>query len=458
MKKITFFVFLLHSLYIFSQTTVTEIAYETDQNFVKITQLDNGNYLTFSHGITAAEPNGINVFSIDATDDSTTHVSECAQVYYPESHLFANGVHMFNDATGVVVMSQNNSGYGQTGIFKTYNGGLTWENKYNLPVDSGLDRITDLLFFDDSNGIALGSLFTESMIIKTTDGGENWSVIHTFPLHLEALSQTGEDSFMVIANKFVSYEPTMWKVFNFTEFGDSYEEISSIADDTKEVKKIQMLNSEVGYVSLYTWESLEYDYIYRTIDGGNSWVEISNFSEVMEERMKIQKLYFFNEQEGFVLAGDYCNDTSCYRGGSLLKTIDGGVNWTVEYKIAPSNHNFWDMALDNSIGEGYIVGGNISNAQGTIHKMVYEPFISLQDLIKIDYITLFPNPSSGTVTMQFDNLNTKASLQVYNTLGQLVLTEEINDISTKNYTFEKGTYIYRLISEDTFDIGTFIIQ
>lgn len=453
-------IFLFISFFSFAQTTVTQIASISDQNFVKIKQLANGNFLTFSHGITLAEPNGINVFRIDPADDSTTHISECAQVNYPAKYLFANGVHMFDENTGVVIMSQEFSGYGQTGIFKTYDGGLTWERKYSLPVDSGLDRISDMLFFDENIGVALGTFYTDSILLQTTDGGENWSTIQTFPTdHLQALSKTGTSSFIVIANTFVNYEPTLWKVIRFDNFGATYEEISSIPDATKEVKKVQMLNSEVGYISLFTWDSLEYDYIYRTIDGGYSWQEMSNFSDVMVERMKIQKLYFFNEQEGFVLAGDYCDENSCYRGGSLLKTIDGGQTWTVEFKIAPSNHNFWDMALDNSIGEGYIVGGNISNGEGTIHKVNYEAVgASIQDLIKKHYITLFPNPSSENVTMQFDNLTNSGTLQVFNTLGQLFLTEEIDEISTKTYSFRNGTYIYRFISQNTFDIGTFIIQ
>ena len=455
---IALFCILFISSYSFSQTTVTQVASFSDQNFVKITQLDNGEYLTFSHGITIAEPNGINVFSIDPTNNNTTHISECAQVDYPAKHLFANSVHMFNNETGVAVMSQNHSGYGPTGIFKTYDGGETWTRKYSLPVDSGLDRITDMLFFNENYGVALGSFYTESILLQTTDGGETWTSIQNFPTyHLQALSKTGVSSFVVIANTFVNYYPTTWKVISFENYGSTYDEISSIPTSSKEVKNIQMLNSEVGYLSLFTWESLEYDYIYRTIDGGTTWQEMANFSDVMIERMKIQKLYFFNEQVGFVLAGDYCDENSCYRGGSLLKTTDGGLTWSVEYKIAPSNHNFWDMSLDNSLGEGYIVGGNITNGQGTIHKVEFESVASIQNLEKKDYITLFPNPSSETITMRFDNILQKGTLQIFNTQGQLILTDDISKTIRKNYSFQNGTYIYRFISQDTFDIGTFII-
>jgi len=454
--KIILYILLLCPALGFSQTTVTEIFSSLDQNYTKITQLDNGDFLTFSHGITEDQPNSINTMSI--IEGSTAVVSECTTVDWPEDHLFPIAIHFFNNDEGVVAMAQDFGGYGPSGIFKTYDGGQTYERTYSAAVDGGLDGVTDMAFFDDQIGIALVSFFFESIVIKTTDGGSTWTEIQSFPTqHLASLALTDEGNFIVSANIYDSnYETESWQIIKFEDYGTSYEEIFSTPDITKNIDNIQFLNENVGFVSLYTWDTTEYDYIYKTTDGGITWEEIPNFEPVMDEHMHIRKIEFYNEMEGFVLASDYCTPQACYRSGALLKTIDGGQNWTVEFKIAPSDHNFWDMALDNSTGEGYIVGGDISNGHGTIHHVEFDSGTSIIDLKFQDHIAIYPNPSSGQVSIQLSNARS-GKLQVFNPQGQIVLSQNIENSKMVDLQLPGGLFHYRFTTESSYDIGTIVI-
>jgi len=63
-------------------------------------------------------------------------------------------------------------------IFKTTNGGATW-NKIEIETHSGLN-LNQLAFADENNGLALGHLPGDLGLYKTSDGGNTWELINCF--------------------------------------------------------------------------------------------------------------------------------------------------------------------------------------------------------------------------------------------------------------------------------------
>jgi photosystem II stability/assembly factor-like uncharacterized protein len=60
-------------------------------------------------------------------------------------------------------------------IYKSTNGGIDWVKK-NQSVSTVYDRVKDAYFKNGTEGIGVGSNgFSKIFIIKTSDGGENWS-------------------------------------------------------------------------------------------------------------------------------------------------------------------------------------------------------------------------------------------------------------------------------------------
>ena len=438
-----------------------------DQNFLTITTIPGGmadgsdGYAAMGYGCSAAEPDNINVVTRDAYGN-WSHVGSCQQVDWPADHLFCKAAHFMDAQTGVAVMSQANAGYGPTGIFRTTDGGASWTNTYSLFVDSGLDGIVDMHFFDDMNGVALATWFWESAILKTTDGGLSWVELHVDALdevHLESLSGLDNGAFMVLGSHFdADYEPTRWDVYRFEDYGDTFEVVCTTPDGTKEAGQIQFLNDDVGYVSLWTWDYMEYDYLYQTLDGGVTWNECSNFSDVMIERMQIQDLNFWNATTGIIVAGDYCNDVACYRGGSVLFTEDAGSSWELLYKIAPSTHNFWDLEVDGE-GTGYLVGGDIGNAQGRIYHVNYGNLLGIEPAVGPDPVSVeaWPVPSSGTVHLERVTTE-KAPVLVFASDGKCVLETNWAAGSPRlDLDLPAGAFTYQITSDQRMVSGRLLV-
>jgi hypothetical protein len=70
---------------------------------------------------------------------------------------------------------------------------------------------------------------------------------------------------------------------------------------------------------------------------------------------------------------------------------------------------------------------------------------------KSNLVTLFPNPNSGSFSVQVQN-STGNSIEIYNMLGERIRVESLRNLSTimDLTTQPKGMYFYRVISENKF--------
>ena len=88
-------------------------------------------------------------------------------------------VYFVNPSTGWIIstsigMSSN------SWIYKTTDGGNTWSFQFVTPGWNNYSFINDIVFHDLNNGIAVGILrgglvVDDALILKTTDGGINWT-------------------------------------------------------------------------------------------------------------------------------------------------------------------------------------------------------------------------------------------------------------------------------------------
>ncbi|OQY75558.1 MAG: hypothetical protein B6D44_01105 [Ignavibacteriales bacterium UTCHB2] len=158
-------------------------------------------------------------------------------------------------------------------------------------------RVTYLgVHFTDSNtGWIAGNL---GALIKTTDGGESWTIsqTNTNTLLLKVHSFNGQT---VIATGYDGI------ILRSTDGGETFLQITSGV--TSDLWGVQMLNDTVGFVCGLNQTLL------KTTDAGQSWQPVN--AGLNEHYWAID---FLDESYGIIACG----------GGKVLRTNDGGNSWT----------------------------------------------------------------------------------------------------------------------------------
>lgn len=225
-------------------------------------------------------------------------------------------------------------------ILKTEDGGETWKSIY---LDDQL-RIYHIDFYNEFIGWGIGlhgdDIWFEGeeivgyesvMILKTLDGGQNWTIqkqSEGWPYLLFALNDT------------------------IVFFGGRDDGILKTSDGGINWIDITPNDSTIGFSSLWfsnpnfgiiTGDNDDYDngIVLKTYDGGETWD-----SKIVPEFNEIGGPQFLNDSTAYFLA-TYENTVEWHTEYFLCKTIDTLSSWTVKYKTAHNPAIISYHALDN---------------------------------------------------------------------------------------------------------------
>lgn len=193
--------------------------------------------------------------------------------------------------------------------------------------DLGGAFITDITFTDSLTGYAVTSLRNtndSSFILKTTNSGDNWSVIYS---HTKAFVK------VKFINSSTGFTNAFTKIFKTTDGGNSWSIInlpSIFGDD------MFVLNQDTIWLAMS--ESLTGG-VYRTTNGGASWDRQINLGN-----SNPTNIYFFNSRIGFIGV----RTTTPY----TRKTTDGGLSWSLI-----NSDGFYDMYFIDSL-KGWKAGNS----------------------------------------------------------------------------------------------------
>ncbi|WP_435353917.1 WD40/YVTN/BNR-like repeat-containing protein [Emticicia sp. SJ17W-69] len=221
--------------------------------------------------------------------------------------------HFLNATTGFAV--------GNAGVIKkTIDGGITWTS-ITSPTTANLRFIQ---FVDANNGFIMDN-FKETL--KTTDGGTTWTIVSA----ADPNTSIGGINDMVFVTNTIGFATGktngsylgIWKTVNA---GTTWTALSLVAGQSMPTEpsypKISMFDANNGWL-------FRGSYIYKTTDGGATWVNKPFFESLYNAR-------FINVNKGWILTGD--NFTSEKK---LYSTNDGGNTWTKEeIEIAPNTTDF----------------------------------------------------------------------------------------------------------------------
>jgi photosystem II stability/assembly factor-like uncharacterized protein len=177
-------------------------------------------------------------------------------------------------------------------ILKTTNGGENWYTQYSDTTDSELFNV---LFTNENEGIAVGDL---GLILKTVDGGNTWNSIPSGTYnYLYDLSFANNNYGLVLSVPGLGAS----QILKTTDGGNVWTYLSAIEDY---VTRIMFINEDL-VVALGSVP-------YISTNGGISWQ-----SQVIPSYTTLNDIFYLNSNLGWVVGYD----------GTILHTTNGGVTF-----------------------------------------------------------------------------------------------------------------------------------
>lgn len=262
--------------------------------------------------------------------------------------------YFLNNDTGFVV-----GDYGL--VLKTKDGGSTWTQQFT-PNTSVYLLCTH--FPTKQVGYIGGQ---DGYIAKTTDGGMTFSNVTIVPgmNNIESIFFFNKDSGLA---------STSTEIYKTFDGGNSWQNVSAFPWGARD---IYFTNDSVGYAV--------YSGVLKTTDRGNTWIILDTLTGYDPT-----SLVFLNSDTGYITTKD----------PAILKTVDGGFNWTnINIPASTSAYQLFSIYF-TSQNNGFAVGG-MNNTKGTILSTKDGGntwSIQLDDTLNQFSSIYFPSDSIGYIT------------------------------------------------------------
>jgi photosystem II stability/assembly factor-like uncharacterized protein len=217
---------------------------------------------------------------------------------------------------------------------KTYDGGETWT--LLSPGIGNNFNITGVQFLNNEIGYAVQA--DTYIIVKTTDGGSTWTQITSDTGFMTATIHypfqfINED----IAFRFLQATNKFQKTING---GSAWTDMPGLGN----IKGIHFLNANTGFAisSISSTHTL-----LKTIDGGATWI-----SRSIPSAEQLTSVCFIDANTGFVVGSRNASSTNI-----ILKTTNGGLNWTEVIVDHPVSHiKFYNSNFGIAVGSSAASG------------------------------------------------------------------------------------------------------
>jgi photosystem II stability/assembly factor-like uncharacterized protein len=276
---------------------------------------------------------------------------------------------------------------GNNGVIKTIDGGINW----SVSINGG--KYLDAFFLNNDTGYAVGAM---GKIKKTTNGGSNWTDISISSQDMISVFFNNPDTgYVVTAGWTDAISKTIDGGINWTD---------AHPNTIAEYASIYFTSNDTGYVS--STGAIDHN-ILKTTDAGATWTTIYTMPS-----HGLYSLKFPTSNIGYA-AGGYQNSSI------MLKTIDAGANWVTQ-NINTTDPLFDCFFLTQDLG--YAVGMN-----GTIVKTT-NGGVGIYELSNSILINVYPNPTSDYLTIEISGQNNQSTnIILTNLIGQKICYKQIKN-------------------------------
>lgn len=228
---------------------------------------------------------------------------KCIDMPFIDSLNFCSPLYYSSDTLWISINNAYNGN--RSSIIKSVNGGFNWSiintNLNGQIIDYSVIK-QNLIY-----GYLKRSNPDKYYLVKSTDTGINWNIVFDFSGY--SLGITYSFCFVNDSTGFIS-KPNQ-KIYKTTNYGNNWANIYQDSTN-KQISSSKFINSNLGFLVK------DYGSTYRTTDGGYSWDSIAPFS--------LNSFAFDNESTGYS-ATEWINN-------NVYKTTDSGKNWLSIYEYS----------------------------------------------------------------------------------------------------------------------------
>lgn len=323
------------------------------------------------------------------------------------------------------------------------NDGLkTWKKgQLDAYRNSSLGLYQKVDFFNEK----IGLIKIVNYLFLTTDGCDSWTQLHfdlpdsIKPDDIASIQILSENDIIIIAAKLIDNKWNTYVLKSY-DLGKTWKAMPFTPMSMKIFFLDDLIAFGVSSVPDTDIPSKRKEFIFQSTDGGFSWMK--KLDTLVSQNQGWQKIIFYDRLNGAALGNWF----------KLLRTTDGGVNWFRDTSY--NNKNMFDYFKDIVFLDSKTLLG-VSNQDKYIYKYTEEPLsVTVDNTFEPD-VSVFPNPSEGLFTLNF-NLSQPSGIriQVFNLFGTLAY-ESPNElypggehkIEMNLASLESGIYLFCIFSE-----------
>jgi len=323
----------------------------------------------------------------------------------------------FSDLTTGYVLNN------EEGLFKTIDGGDTWLKVFS----EGDGQYSDFFFINNTTGWVLQ---TDGSLYKTTDAGETWDKLVT----LEPANHEWRTLFFVDEHTGVAtFDPNNITLENGGIVKITDGNITSTVNIENYTSVYKIARSNDGTL----WAACSKGLIYKSTDEGETWHTIDQL--LGNGGHPVLDIMFLTSAKGYALCSLY----------GLYKTEDGGDHWSLDTTcllngfmdlsgLATNGSDLFVYAEKEIVKNAGVVGVNQLHSDG------------------LEGLTVWPNPAGNILSVSASGIMSK--LVVFDVGGRAVIT--VNP-KTKRYNLNvenlpAGVWFVKAVTESGEENGKFV--
>ncbi len=333
-------------------------------------------------------------------------------------------------ATTAWVSAVNPTSGGGSVVYKTSDGGVTWNQQNPTGFTSPTSFVNFVHFFDANNGFSEGDPISgEFEIYRSTDGGDSWTLV---PGANIANPLTGEFCYNggnVVIGSNIWLPSNRGRILRSTDMGMTWTASQApLTDFSSTVQSGQMYfsNASIGYLLKTVGTTLTY---YTTTDGGVTWSAPASFTGT-------RRILNYIPGTTTIVATSAAAPT----GTSI--SINNGATWI----DVESDEQRGASAFLNAT-TGWCAGFSTNPTTDGIFKLTgplgNAAFESTSKFI------VYPNPANNSITLASSDIESY-QLSVTDLSGKVLIQKSLNGIENTLdiSSLSNGVYFFTLNSSD----------